>query len=328
MDTNAIGLDIGGANLKLATARGTAQSRPFALWKHPEKLAAELRDFTREMPPDIPVGVTMTGELCDCFRTKREGVRHIVSATEEALPGRNILYWTTEGQFVDAEAACENTIKVAAANWHAQATFVGRFAPHGFAFLMDMGSTTLDIVPLQNGEPVPFGKTDADRLTTGELVYTGCRRTPLTALLYGVCAELFATVHDVHVITGRLPEESDNRDTADGRPMTRKYAWERVARMLGHDRHARRAKLDVARACESVLVVQRRRWSDAMTGLQSMRNALAETVIVSGTGEFILREWVGELTSRVVLLSDILGESISYAACAYAVAVLRAERAR
>ena len=37
-----IGLDIGGANLKAATADGAAQSRPFALWKRPRELAAEL----------------------------------------------------------------------------------------------------------------------------------------------------------------------------------------------------------------------------------------------------------------------------------------------
>jgi len=330
MDTNAIGLDIGGANLKLATARGTAKSRSFALWKHPEKLAAELRDFAGDFEPDVPIGVTMTGELCDCFRTKREGVRHIVKATEEAFRGRSIRYWTTDGQFVDAEAGCEQPIKVAAANWHAQATFVGRFAPQGFALLMDMGSTTFDIVPVRNGVPVPVCKTDAQRLVTGELLYFGCRRTPLAALLKDACAELFSTVHDVHVLAGRSPEEPHNTDTADGRPMTREYAWERVARMLGFDREMPHADAVVTRACDTVMAVQKQRWTQAVTRVQSLRNDRATTVLVSGSGAFVTREWVAEMTPtpQVIQLSETLGELVSHAACAYAVAVLRAEHLR
>ena len=38
-----IGIDVGGANLKLADGRGFHLSRPFALWRHPERLAAELK---------------------------------------------------------------------------------------------------------------------------------------------------------------------------------------------------------------------------------------------------------------------------------------------
>ncbi len=330
MDTNAIGLDIGGANLKLATAAGAAQSRPFALWKHPEKLAAELRDFTAGMPADIPVGVTMTGELCDCFRTKREGVRHIVEATEEALLGRDILYWTTEGQFVDAEAACEHPITVAAANWHAQATFVGRYVPEGFGILIDMGSTTTDVIPLGDGIPRPLRRTDAGRLQTGELLYFGARRTPLCALIPDGCAEHFATIHDVHVLTGTLPEEPNNTETADGRPMTREFAWERIARMIGHDRETVDADVSVRRACRESIYRQKARLTRAIKGLGMTMCGRNGTVVISGSGSFMTAQWVAENMpkSKQIRLDKLLGDRLSEAACAYAVAVLRAERFR
>ena len=60
-----------------------------------------------------------------------------------------------------------------------------RFAPTGSALLVDIGSTTTDLIPLRDGVAVPTGRTDTERLASGELVYTGVRRTPACALLGG-----------------------------------------------------------------------------------------------------------------------------------------------
>ena len=77
-----LGLDVGGANLKAAHTAGPAVSRPFPLWKRPGDLADELRALVAPLPPFERLAVTMTGELCDCFATKREGVLHILTAVE------------------------------------------------------------------------------------------------------------------------------------------------------------------------------------------------------------------------------------------------------
>ena len=101
------------------------------------------------------------------------------------------------------------------------ATYAGRLAPVGSAILIDIGSTTTDIVGLVDGVPVPTGRTDRTRLECGELVYCGVRRTPLCAL-FGLekAAEFFATTEDVYLTLGDLPEEPHRTDTADGRPVT------------------------------------------------------------------------------------------------------------
>ena len=81
MNPNTVlGLDIGGANLKAATAAGRAVSVPFALWKQPDALPAALASLVSQFPGIEDLAVTMTGELCDCFATKRDGVHAVIDA--------------------------------------------------------------------------------------------------------------------------------------------------------------------------------------------------------------------------------------------------------
>ena len=50
----------------------------------------------------------------------------------------------------------------------------------------------------------------------GELIYTGWRESPARALLHGQAAEVFATTHDCCLILQLVPEDEQDRDTADG----------------------------------------------------------------------------------------------------------------
>src|SRR5205823_3022412 len=129
------------------------------------------------------LAVTMTGELCDCFESKRQGVQAILAAVETvAVPGV-IEIWRSDGRFVNLEGARADPLSVAAANWLALATFAGRWAPQGAALVIDIGSTTTDVVPLWDGHPIPRGRSDPERLRCRELIYMGVRRTPVCALL-------------------------------------------------------------------------------------------------------------------------------------------------
>jgi probable H4MPT-linked C1 transfer pathway protein len=236
MSTTILGLDIGGANLKAATNRKQAISVPFPLWKQPDKLPTALAELVGKFPEAEELAVTMTGELCDCFETKRDGVHAIIKAVRGASSGRPIRVWSTDGVFVNSEEAKQNHLKVAAANWHALATYAGRYVPEGRAILVDVGSTTTDVIPILDGIPVPEGKTDYDRMFSGELLYTGVRRTPVCAVApWYLAAELFATTLDVYLTLGMIPDNPNDCDTADGRPATRKCARARLARMFCAD---------------------------------------------------------------------------------------------
>src|SRR6516162_87651 len=131
-----VGLDIGGANLKVAHANGTALLQSFELWKNPAGLADALRGLLSRLPAHDGLAVTMTGELCDCFESKRQGVNAILDAVEAVRGSAPVLVWQTDGQFVTLPTARERPEHTAAANWLALATFTGRFAPSGYALLI------------------------------------------------------------------------------------------------------------------------------------------------------------------------------------------------
>src|SRR5262245_31428182 len=216
-----LGLDIGGANLKAAHTNGMTRSQPFALWKDPHGLTAALGDLTSPFPRYDLLAVTITGELCDCFATKPDGVRAILASASEAADSIPISVWSTRGRFLSLADANADPLSVAAANWLALATWAGRLVPQDRALLIDMGSTTTDIIPLDAGRPIPQGRTDAERLKTGELVYMGWRRTPIAALLNigsGLTAEYFASTLDALLLQGVFDEDHADCDTADGRP--------------------------------------------------------------------------------------------------------------
>ena len=309
-----LGLDIGGANLKAAIMEPRAVSVPFPLWKHPEKLPAALNELVARFPEASELAVTMTGELCDCYETKREGVNTILDAVESLrLPAR---IWTTVGRFVSIETARANHLEAAASNWHALATFAGRFAPRGPALLVDMGSTTTDIIPLIDGVPCAAGRTDWERLLSGELVYRGVGRTAIHAVLNEkVCAELFATTQDAFVVLGDIPEDAANADTADGRPLTRDKSLARLARMLGGDVESH-SESQLVRFAEAI----RDRVCEELRA--AIRRHAAPVAIVSGAGEFLIRRALD--SPRIVSLNEALGPAVSACAPAFALATLAA----
>jgi probable H4MPT-linked C1 transfer pathway protein len=331
MPRAVLALDIGGANLKAAHSAGATRLQPFELWKQPAALPRALGEIINTGPRFDLLAVTMTGELCDCFETKRQGVNGILDAVACVGGGIPVRVWQTDGRLVEPAAARAAPLKAAAANWLALATFAGRFAAEGAALVLDIGSTTTDVIPLQAGKPVPRGRTDPERLRSLELVYTGVRRTPLCALLgCGAAAEVFATTLDVYLLLGNMPEDPADRGTADGRPATRAAAHARLARMLCAD--AETCSEEEAR--KLALRASQRQVYWVQSAVEHVAGTLAgplQTVVLAGAGEFLARALLqlhADFSSvRVVSLAEQLGLGVSQAACAYALAVLAAERA-
>jgi (4-(4-[2-(gamma-L-glutamylamino)ethyl]phenoxymethyl)furan-2-yl)methanamine synthase len=334
---NVLGLDVGGANLKAAHPSGAARSAPFALWKDPGGLADALRALITTMPPAELWAVTMTGELCDCFAGKREGVAAILDAVEAAAGPTSVCVYTNENWFVDAAEARARPLEVASANWLALAVVAGGQAPEGPAVLLDVGSTTTDVIPLFDGMPIPGGLTDPERLASGELVYTGFRRTPVCALLdrtgagAGLAAEVFATTLDAYLILEMIPEDPDDRNTADGRPATRAAAHARMARMLCADLETS-TEDQRRRLAEAVRKAQESKIQWALERASRALDRPPRTAVVAGEGAPLAwrvlerMEWFRGC--KGIDLGRVLGKEIARAACAYAVAVLAAERGK
>ena len=236
-------MDIGGANTKAAWLQdGSLRtvSRPFEIWRDRDALSTVLRELAAEAGPADAVAITMTAELSDAFRTKREGVAFVLDAAEAALGELSVL--TVTGELVPVAAARTRPWDVAAANWVATALAVAD--AHRDALLIDVGSTTTDVIPIAGGRIAATGRNDLERLLAGELVYTGALRTNLAAIAprvpvrgewCPVSSESFAISADVHLVLGHLQPEAYDCPTPDGRPATVAFARERIARLVCSD---------------------------------------------------------------------------------------------
>lgn len=327
-----LGWDIGGVNTKLACVndRRVQQvvSRPFELQRAPGSLAPLLREMAREAGGGQGLhGVTMTAELSQMFRTKREGVCFVLDAVERAFPGAAVHAYTTEGLFITPATAREQPLAVAAANWAATAAVVAGM--HADAVLVDVGTTTTDIIPIVGGRVVATGRTDPDRLASGELVYSGAVRTPVEAIVSEVpvgrgsalvSAEAFALAGDVHLWRGALPETDYTWPTPDGRPATREFARERLARVVCADAEMLDDAALTAMA-DAVAEAQVTRIAGAIRKVLA-RHSTLRAAVVTGVGAFIGEAAATDAGLRVAPLADDLGVAAARCAPAAAVALL------
>ena len=331
--TRVLGWDVGGAYVKAAVVEDGAggrtvrtASRPFEIWRDKLALPGVLRAIAAELPSPESVAVTMTAELSDVFRTKREGVGFVLDAVE-AVSRAPVRVFTTAGEFVDPAAARARPLDAAASNWVATAMLVGRFLPD--ALLVDVGSTTTDVIPVTGGRVAALGRTDPERLLAGELVYTGALRTNVAAIVRrvplrgGECpvaSELFAQSGDAHVLLGSLAPEDYTCPTPDGRPPTPEFAGERLARVVCADGEMLGA--GEIRAIAAAVAEAQVEEIAAALGRVSRRLVGPVPVITTGLGAFLARRAAERAGLPVKDLADVLAVDVGAVAPAVAVAWL------
>ncbi len=276
--------------------------------------------------------VTMTAELSRAFLTKRAGVAFVLDAVEAAFPSADVRVFTVDGRFLTPTAARCEPLAVAASNWAATARSIAWRHPD--AILVDIGTTSTDIIPIVAGHVVASGRTDPERLASGELVYTGALRTPVEAMApsvpvagvaTGVAAEGFALSGDVHVWRGDLAPEDYTCATPDGRGTTHEAAGHRLARVVCADREM----LDdaaVSAIAEALASAQEARVAEAIARVCS-RYSEVRIAVVAGLGAFIAEHAARRVGLSVRRLADAMGESSARCAPAACVALLL-DRAR
>lgn len=332
---NWLALDIGGANLKVADGLGYAESFPLPLWRDSGRLAQEIRTVIAHAPASDHLAVTMTGELADCFETKAAGVSFILAAVTDAADGRHTRVYLSDGRLVTPTVAATLPSSVAAANWHAIASFAARFTEQAPALVIDVGSTTCDVIPLIKGKPATDSQSDTQRLLRGELIYIGVERTPIATIVdevpyrEGSCPiarELFATTRDVYTLLGRFPDAALVQDTADGKPSTRAAAKVRLGRMICADESEFNHR-DAAIMAEAVAESFADELATRIQQVQSNQSHQPTVCVLSGHGEFVAQTALDRLgfTGRRVSVKKEIGELASRCAPAHALAVLARE---
>jgi probable H4MPT-linked C1 transfer pathway protein len=328
------GWDIGGVNLKAARLSADGLKvihQPFAIWQHRDELAEALAQLSAQLGPAPHAAVTITAELSDAFRTKREGITFVLDALQAALPQTELQIFGLDGQFHPPATAYTQPLLVAAANWLATALLVAREFAN--CWLVDIGSTTTDITPIRGGQVLAEGRTDPERLGRGELLYSGALRTPVCATvrrvpLWGswcpVSAEFFATAQDVHLLLGNLPAAQCTSPTADGRPATPEFAAERLARVVCADSEML-SREEIEAVARYVAQEQVGQISQAMAQVMS-RVKFNGPVVAVGVGAFLAEAAAARLGLDSLRPLALASSEASLAAPAVAVARLLQER--
>ena len=330
--SDVLAFDVGGANLKAADERGRVWAEGFELWRRRGELGARLVALAAGRPRRLVA--TMTGEIADCYPDRSAGVADIVAALLQAARSidADLGIYRLDGRIVSAEEALAAPLSVAASNWHALARLAAVRADSDRALLIDVGSTTTDIVLLDRRGPRPLATDDAGRMASGELVYAGIERTPVASLVRSlplagrrrrVAAETFARSQDAWLLLGALPEEPASHDTADGGPATRDAARTRLARMALLE-PAEVSLDDCMAAAAHVAAIQARLVAAAIRRVLASHGTAPDRVVLSGHGGTL----AAMATARAgldlphVRLEEVIGPAAARAAPAVALALL------
>ncbi len=294
------GFDIGGANTDLAVIdfdeRGNIASirtdfAYFPMWIKKDELGNALLNLLGDDAEKIDaVGVCMTAELVDAYKTKKEGVIDIANKSLEKFDvpigfiGLNGLL------------SFDETIKmpddVAAANWIATAKIASKIENN--CIMIDTGSTTTDIIPIKNGSERAKGRSDLERLKTGELVYSGTLRTNIAALVdkvplgddwIRISSELFAITADVHLVLGNITEDEYTCSTPDGAGKSREDGMRRISRVVCGDLEMLKES-DIVKIAEFIYEIQVQKVAEALLEVSKRENI--DKVVTTGLGMDIM----------------------------------------
>jgi len=340
MQTNMIGWDIGGAHVKAAILdyQGNVievSLQPCPLWKGLEYLKQAVMTVLNEFSiNDCRHAITMTGELVDLFDSREQGVKEIIHAMHDYINSSKVVIYAGKQGFLKANAISDKDCSdIASVNWLASASFAAGQVEAGL--FIDIGSTTTDILLIDDGIVQAQGYTDYQRLVSSELVYTGIVRTAVMAIAQeawfngkkmGLMAEYFATMADVYRLTGDLNEAHDLSDSADGAGKTPEASARRLSRMTGYEFSNDDLPLWREFAGQLKILQKQKIIKACKIHLPRINSSDSPCLIGAGIGRFLVKEIAFVSGYQYLDFNDLLPQAKSQTAidgadCAPAVAV-------
>ena len=322
---DVIGYDVGGANTKavwMHTENGSvtlrSASQYFPVWKEPEKLDCVFLELKERLDVGSldAIGITMTAELSDAYKTKREGVHHILNCLKEAFPATPLYVLDSNADLVSIQQAKQNPLSVASANWAATGWLISKKVKN--SIVIDVGSTSTSIIPVLEGKLVARGKTDLDKLICGELIYTGSLRTNVATIVQkiairgsvaGLSSELFATSGDIHLLLGHISSTDFTSETADGRGKSIKEAMARLSRIIcaDIDMLTRKEIIDLAEFIYQKQLFQIRSGLTKVYEYLESKTNDEIVIVVTGLGyDFLARKAAEQMGVNEIISIDVL----------------------
>jgi probable H4MPT-linked C1 transfer pathway protein len=314
-----LGWDIGGANTKAVLINNdgkviSLESKFAPLYENLQYLDIAISDITQKMQNDnICHVVTMTGELADVFKSRRDGVKKIISCVKKNI-SNHALYFSNSDKFFTEDVATNRWTEIASVNWRASSKFVAKHIAEGLC--VDIGSTTTDITPIYKNELISSGSNDHERLITKELVYSGVVRTPVMSIsrelpfqkdTIGLMAESFAHMSDVYILTGFLKKEESSFMAADKQGKSKLECARRLARMVGKDLCADDNLASWKNFAATIYKTQCRNLSSACSKVRNNASISEKSPIIGcGQGWFLAEMIANDLGCKYIHFDDLL----------------------
>ena len=286
------------------------------MWQGIDTLAHPFARVVESLPAGKCVHtLTMTGELADCFPVRRDGVTTLVDYLSSRLGPENPVYvYAGNKGLLTPDQAHASHADIASANWHATAGYAAQCL--GSGILVDLGTTTTDIIPFHEHRVCNRGYTDQERLRTGELVYTGITRTPVMAVVdrlpyknvwQSIAAEYFAGMADIYRVTGDLEERFDLMPAADGRAKTRYHSIKRLARMLGAEYVKGGDEAPWLEVARHVAEKQFERIDQAFNRVtDTLEVTVRSNIVAAGAGRFVIEKLARKNDCEVTNFEDLV----------------------
>ncbi|NHI94146.1 MAG: hypothetical protein EAX96_16770 [Candidatus Lokiarchaeota archaeon] len=346
-----IGWDIGGVNSKAALInyeKGKFKeinlcSKYFPIFKHRRnEFFDELREINTEIAKDEKIkimAVTITAELSDAFFNKKEGLNFIIKCFNECFPETDIFFLNNKGNFLSYNEISDKILTLAATNWIATAYLVSKNINN--CLIIDIGSTTTDIIPILNGKLSTASLTDLDRLISGELVYTGLLRATIPSIIHNleikgkksrISFEKFALMADIHLVLNHISEQEYTCETADDRPKNYLNSLARISRVVCADNEMLKEE-EILNLAKQLYEAQVKIIKDAIEQVIEKYQAFQDRnfpIVVLGLGGKILGEIAAKRLGFINInyLSNILGDEGSKVAPSVAVAFMLGDKMR
>ena len=250
-----IGWDIGGAHLKscvIHNQKTKCSVNLCELWKTQEARHMIEQIINKYSQQGVVNNViTMSGEMCDIFDNRDQGVQKILNYFKNFVN----TYVYTQNRGIISIKQNKKSQDIASVNWHAIAKFMSKKITD--AIVIDLGSTTTDFILIKNSKVINKRLDDFSGLSSQELLYVGCLRTPpyifqrslqINKKNIQIIPENFSSLADVYRIIKKLPKNFYYSSTCDGRGKDIKSCMTRFARNFGLDYKQKHRKFLISAA--------------------------------------------------------------------------------
>jgi len=337
-----LGVDVGGANIKASALQVDDSFKlrsvklHYPLWiEGIEGLSRAIRHAINLLGYDKidHAALTMTAELSDIFKDKKEGVEKVVKAAFEALGDFNVI--TVKGSLLSPRDAIDHYMDVAAANWWSVGWFASQLRRD--CVVVDVGSTTTTITPVANGLISSKGLNDVEKMILGEIVYIGALRTPISSItslvpLNGewcrVSSEYFANTGDVNLILGYITEEEYDIITPDKRGKSIEDCHARLSRVVCGDGRmltSLQTRLMAKFIYEKIVEKVFEGLTQVLSRFASQGLCLS-TGFAAGLGDFIALDAIDRAGLEGIMLRDIIGRDNTIALTSASLALYLAHK--